>query len=60
MCDTYRLAETLYNDGYRKAINIVGRLIGEILFYMDTHKEFDNADFGRFLAELEEKYAEAK
>lgn len=51
-------AEFLMELGYRKASEVVGKIVGEILFYMDTHKEFDGADFGRFLAELEKKYTE--
>ena len=58
-CIDYALAEHLIVfKGYRRASDVAGKIIGEILFYMDTHKEFDGADFGRFLAELEKKYTE--
>lgn len=50
----------MFITGYRKASEVVGKIIGEILFYMDTHKEFDGADFGRFLAELEMKCTESE
>lgn len=58
MTTATKTAESLYNAGYRKASEIVGKIIGEILFYMDTHKEFGGADFGKFLFEIEMKYTE--
>ena len=57
-CEEYTNARYLYEKGYRKASEVAGKIIGEILFYMDTHKQFDGADFGMFLAELEKKYTE--
>ena len=62
ICDAFgrvnfhRTAELLIAKGYRKASEVASSVIGEILFYLDTHKQFDGFEFGKFLAELKKKY----
>ena len=50
--DSFEIVEIIIKE--KKPTNI----IGDILFYLDVHKDFDASDFGKFLAELGEKYSD--
>lgn len=51
--DSFEIVEITLEEKRQNSNNI----IGDILFYLDIHKEFNYSDFGKFLAELEEKYS---
>ena len=69
MCDTYRLAETLYNAGYRKTSESVKEIFNDIAENFPSDHDFNCSDISlgyvwalaevrRMLAKIRHKYEE--